>query len=212
MWQGIRSSPDLLQRGNLQIQKPMVKSTEMAHVQEMQSKLFGASTQIPHRPSIGVQVSAPIPTRWGLQHVEGPKPIWFPAAQNISFGHNSHKMVHGQASGLVQKGRTISDIKTMESKYSNKTGNPQYCTKGVGASNFKERPFTPCNNHPSIHRDGNQSILFNGLFLSHNHSSGVHMGGYAAGQSSGQPIPYFNDQVSLQRQIQEDKRKCYAPA
>ncbi|XP_060208082.1 uncharacterized protein LOC132635637 isoform X1 [Lycium barbarum] len=115
MWQGIQSSPDLRQRGNLQIQKPMVKSTEMAHVQEMQSKLFGASTQILQRPSTGVQVSAPVPTRWGLQHAEGPKPIWFPAAQNISFGHNSHKMVHGQASGLVQKGRTISDIKTLES-------------------------------------------------------------------------------------------------
>ncbi|XP_060208099.1 uncharacterized protein LOC132635641 [Lycium barbarum] len=153
--QGIAQTPpncssDLLQRGNFQIQNPM----------EMQFKLFGASTQIQQRLSNGLQVSALVPTRWGLQHGEGPKPVWFPAGQNISFG---------QPSGSVQKGRTISDIKTLESKSSNKTGNP-----GVGASNFKQRPFSPYINHP--------------------------------------PIPYFNDQVSLQTQLQEEKRKPHATA
>ncbi|XP_060208098.1 uncharacterized protein LOC132635640 isoform X2 [Lycium barbarum] len=265
MWQEIQSSSDLLQRGNLQVQKPTetarnqyarshpqtqsnltiernrngglrwlhpgstsfypvhanvnadvgalrgnvlhlsnvkANSTEMAHVQEMQFKLFGASTQIQQRPSNAVQVSAPVPAKWGLQHGEGPKPVWFPTGQNISFGHDNPKTVLEQPSGSVQKGRTISDIKTKESHCSNKTGNP-----GVGPSNFKQRPFSPCINHPPI-----QSILFNGSFLSYNKSSSVHMSGYAAGQSSQQPIPYFNAQESLQPQVQEEKRKCRAPA
>ncbi|KAK4364911.1 hypothetical protein RND71_016269 [Anisodus tanguticus] len=189
-------------RGNI-LQLPNVKanSTEMAQVQEMQFKLFGASTQIQQRPSNRVQVSAPVPTRWGLQHGEGPKPVWFPAAQNISFGH-----------GNPQKGKTISDIKTVDPKSSKKPGHHGCSSKGLGFSNFKERPFSPCNNHPSIHMDGHQNILFNGSFLSHNHSSGVHMGGYAAGQSSRQPVPYFHDQVSLQPQVQEKKRKSHAPS
>ncbi|KAJ8555366.1 hypothetical protein K7X08_012862 [Anisodus acutangulus] len=196
-------------RGNI-LHLPNVKanSTEMAQVQEIQFKLFGASTQIQQRPSNRVQVSAPVPTRWGLQHGEGPKPVLFPAAQNILFGHGSPQMHVNQAPGSVQKGRTISDIKSVDPKSSKNTGS----SKGLGSSNFKERTFSPCNNHPPINMDGNQSILFNGSFLSHNHSSGVHMDGYAAGQSSRQPVPFFHDQVSLQPQVQEKKRKSHAPS
>ncbi|KAK4364908.1 hypothetical protein RND71_016266 [Anisodus tanguticus] len=175
-------------RGNI-LHLPNVKanSTEMAQVQEIQFKLFGASTQIQQRPSNRLQVSAPVPTRWGSQHGEGPKPVLFPAAQNILFGHGSPQMHVNQAPGSVQKGRTISDIKSVDPKSSKNTGS----SKGLGSSNFKERTFSPCNNHPPINMDGNQSILFNGSFLSHYHSSGVHMDGYAAGQSSRQPIKYL---------------------
>ncbi|KAK4338028.1 hypothetical protein RND71_042515 [Anisodus tanguticus] len=209
-------------RGNI-LHLPNVKAnnTEMAQVQEMQFKLFGASTQIQQKPSNRVQVSAPVPTRWGLQHVEGPKPVWFPAAQNILFGHgnpqnyvnqSNNRLVLGQAPGLVQKGRTISDIKTVDPKSLKKPKNQECSSKGFGSSNSKERPFSPCNNHPPISMDGNQSILFNGSFLSYNHCPSVYMGGYAAGQSSRQPVPYFQDQVSLQPQGQEKKRKSHAPS
>ncbi|MCD7447827.1 hypothetical protein HAX54_035305 [Datura stramonium] len=48
-----------------------VNSAEIIQVREQLFRLFNTSTQSQQKPSNGVQVSAPVPTRWGLQHGEG---------------------------------------------------------------------------------------------------------------------------------------------
>ncbi|XP_075102814.1 uncharacterized protein LOC142177565 [Nicotiana tabacum] len=179
-----------------------VNSTEMTQVQEPQFKLFGNLTQSQRKPSNRGQVSAPVPIRWGLQHGEGSKPGWFPIRQSILFGHANPQKY------LNLKGRTISDIKSMDSETI--PGNAEHITKGMESSNpyssetipalqllgrvDQTTPLTPAFNvgtnkhqeksfsdHPRIYMDGNQSI---------------HNGGYTAGYSSQQPFPYLNDQVS----------------
>ncbi|XP_075107997.1 uncharacterized protein LOC142180306 isoform X2 [Nicotiana tabacum] len=177
-----------------------VNSTEMTQVQEPQFKLFGNLKQIQQKPSNGGQV----PSRWGSQHGEGSKPGWFPTRkQSILFGH--------------PKGRTISDIKSMDSESQSKwhqTSNP-YSSETIPALQLlgrvdqttplppafnvvEEQSFSACNYPPPIYMDGNQSI-HNGSFLSRHHpkeSSGVRIGGYTAGYGSQQPYPYLNDEVS----------------
>ncbi|MCE3216675.1 hypothetical protein HAX54_007487 [Datura stramonium] len=216
-----------------------VNSAEIIQDEDKQFRLFGTNTQSQQKPSNGVQVSAPVPTIWGLQHGEGSNLVWFPATQRILFGHDNpqnyvnqenHKLIHGQSPGSLQKGRTISDIKSSTvdlkscnecSQTSKKETGKEHINKGIGSSNpyssedmpetqslkLQERLFAPCNNHPLIYMDGKQSI-FNGSFLPHHQfmkeSSGVLMGGFAVVQNSEQPVPYFNDQVSLG---QEKKRK-----
>ncbi|MCD9644136.1 hypothetical protein HAX54_032122 [Datura stramonium] len=216
-----------------------VNSTEIIQHKEKQFRLFDSNTQSQQKPSNGVQVSAPVPTGWGLQHGEGSNLVWFPDTQKILFGHDNphnyvnqenHKLIHGQISGSLPKGRTITDIKSSTvdlkswnewSQTSKKAAGKEHINKGIGSSNpyssegmpetqslkLQERPFSPCNNHPLIYMDGKQSI-FNGSFFPHyqlmKETSGVHMDGFAIVQSSGQPIPYFKDQVSIG---QEKKRK-----
>ncbi|XP_075101353.1 uncharacterized protein LOC107782116 isoform X2 [Nicotiana tabacum] len=184
-----------------------VNSTEMTQVQEPQFKLFGNLRQSQWKPSNRGQVSAPVPIRWGLQHGEGSKPGWFPNRQSILFGHAN------------PKGRTISDIKSMDSETI--PGNAEHITKGMESSNpyssetipalqllgrvdqttpltpafnvdtnkLQEKSFSACNYHPRIYMDGNQSIHNGGY-------TGIRIGGYTAGYSSQQPFPYLNDQVS----------------
>ncbi|MCD7467895.1 hypothetical protein HAX54_005591 [Datura stramonium] len=187
-----------------------VNSAEMIQAKEKQFRLFDTNTKSQQKPSNGVKVSASVPTGRGLHHGEG---------SNLE----NHKLVIGQSPGSLQKRRTISDIKssTMDlkcwnewSRTSKKATGKEHISKGIESLNpyfsegmpeiqslkLQERPLTPCNNHPSIYMDGKQSI-FNESFLSHHQlmkeSSGVHMSCFAVVQSSGQPIPYFNDQVSL---------------
>ncbi|OIT26687.1 PREDICTED: uncharacterized protein LOC109214986 [Nicotiana attenuata] len=185
-----------------------VNSAEMTQVQEPQFKLFGNLKQSQQKPSNGGQVSAPVPIRWGSQHGEGSKPGGFPTRQqSILFGQ---KYLH-------PKGRTISDIKSMDSESQSKwhqTSNP-YSSETIPALQLlgrvdqttplppafnvvQQQSFSACNYPPRIYMDGNQSV-HDGSFLSRHHpkeSSGVRIGGYTAGNSSQQPFTYLNDQVS----------------
>ncbi|MCD7469063.1 hypothetical protein HAX54_007683 [Datura stramonium] len=213
-------------RGNTpHLSNVKVNSAEIIQDKEKKFGLLDTNTQSQQKPSIEVQVYAPVPTGWGLQHGKGSNLLRFPATQRILFGNDNpqnyvnqenHKLIHGQSPGSLQKGRTISDIKSNTvdlkswnewSQTSKKAAGKEHINKGIGSSNLyssegmpetlklQERSFSPCNNHPLIYMDGKQSI-FNGSFLPHHlmkEFSGVHMDGFTVVQSSGQPVPYFND-------------------
>ncbi|CAN4119228.1 unnamed protein product [Withania somnifera] len=219
---------------SLQISHVKRNHQGMAQVERPPTKLFGTFPQPQQKFSSGGQRSASMHIRPGLQHGEEAKPVWFSTVHNMPLGlgipqksidQPNNKMIHGQASASLQKGRTITS-----SSFS-KSGNGDSNVKGMGsidpycnetipamqllslmdrrmpssppfnldANKLLEKPFSPCGHHPRFAMDGKQSIL-NGSYLSHHHlkeSPGIH------------PGSYYADQISFKSRGQEKSRKSY---
>lgn len=179
-------------------------STIMSQIKEQQINL-----------SNSMQVSFPVPTIWGLHHVEKSNVVRFSVSQNTAFqpynqqnylNHENKK--RGQSAvGSLQKGRTISHLKSANSMRAE-----ELSTKGMISLNpfsregmlttqlpgYQERPFTPYNIYPPFHMHENPSI-YNGSFLLHHQlkeSSGAYMGGFTQVQSSRQHVSYFKGKLT----------------
>ncbi|MCD7447831.1 hypothetical protein HAX54_035309 [Datura stramonium] len=130
-----------------------VNNAEIIQVREQLFRLFNSSTESQQKLSNRVQISAPVPTRWGLQHGKGSNLVWFPSTQSIFLGHDNlkndvnqknHKLILGQSSGSHQKRRTISDIKSSTvdlkswnewSQTSKKAVGKEHSNKAMGSFN-----------------------------------------------------------------------------
>ncbi|XP_070012656.1 protein EMBRYONIC FLOWER 1-like [Nicotiana sylvestris] len=94
----------------------------MAQVERLPVKLFGTFPQTQQELSSGGQGSDmhAMHIRSGFQHGEEANPIWFSTVQNTPLGHGIAQKSIGQPNDkMIQKGRTISDIKSGDVRMQN---------------------------------------------------------------------------------------------
>ncbi|KAM3201747.1 protein EMBRYONIC FLOWER 1 [Capsicum annuum] len=214
------------------------------------TKLFGAFPQTQQKFPSGGQGSASVHIRPGLQRGEEAKPVWFPTVQNMPLGlgvpqksiiQPNDKMIHGQASASLQKGRTISDIKSGDVRMQNehhlrfpKSSNAGLNVKGMGSLDPYCNETIPAMqllslmdrrmpSSPPFNIDANKLLekpfapcSYHPRFQMDGKQSilnGSYLSHHQLKESPGvHPGGYYADQISFKSRGQEKSRKSYGPS
>nr|XP_004251420.1 protein EMBRYONIC FLOWER 1 isoform X1 [Solanum lycopersicum] len=208
------------------------------------TKLFGTSPQTQQKFPSGGQGSASVHIRPG----EGAQPVWFPTVQNVqplrigipqkSIGQPNDKMIHGQASASLQKGRTISDIKCsdvrMQNEHHRLLPKSDVNVKGMGSLDPYSNETIPAMqllslmdrrmpSTPPFNLDANKLLekpfspcSYHPRFHIDGKQSilnGSYLSHHPSKESPGvHPGGYYADQISFKPRGQEKSRKSYAPS
>ncbi|XP_060169393.1 protein EMBRYONIC FLOWER 1-like isoform X1 [Lycium barbarum] len=206
------------------------------------TKIFGTFPQTQQKFSSGGQGSPSVHIRPGLQRGEEAKPVWFPPGQNMPLGLGiPQKSIRQPNDKMIQKGRTISDIKCGDVRMQNephlffqKSGNADLNVKGTGSLDPYCNETIPAMqllslmdrrmpSNPPFNLDANK--LLEKPFSPCSYHPRFHMdgkqsilnGSYLSHQhlkeSPGvHPGGYYADQISFKSRGQEKSRKSYAPS